>query len=56
LRCSSPSSSPTRNPVYVRRVDPSVLVFSLLSHRHSYECERTVYRSRIVRNCWSESV
>jgi hypothetical protein len=29
------SSSP-RNPVYTRRVDPSVLGFSLLSHRHSF--------------------
>jgi hypothetical protein len=32
FRCSSS----TRNPVYVRRVDSSVLVFSLSSHRHSY--------------------
>jgi hypothetical protein len=32
FRCSSPTS----NPVYVRRVDPSALVFSLSSHRHSY--------------------
>jgi hypothetical protein len=32
LRCSSPS----RNPVTVRHVDPSPLVFSLSSHRHSY--------------------
>jgi hypothetical protein len=32
FRCSS---SP-RNPVYVRRVDFSDLVFSLSSHRHSY--------------------
>jgi hypothetical protein len=32
FRCSSPPS----NPVYVRRVDPSALVFSLSSHRHSY--------------------
>jgi hypothetical protein len=32
FRCSS---SP-RNPVYVSRVDPSVLSFSLSSHRHSY--------------------
>jgi hypothetical protein len=32
LRCSSPPN----NPVYVRRVDPSALVFSLSSHRHSY--------------------
>jgi hypothetical protein len=31
LRCSSSPS----NPVYVRRVDFSVLVFSLSSHRHS---------------------
>ena len=34
-----PSSSPPSNPVYVRRVDivdPSGLVFSLSSHRHSY--------------------
>ena len=28
--------SPPRNPVYTRRVDPSVLAFSLSSHRHSY--------------------
>jgi hypothetical protein len=32
FRCSSPPS----NPVYARRVDPSALVFSLSSHRHSY--------------------
>ncbi len=32
FRCSS---SP-RNPVYVRSVDSSALVFSLSSHRHSY--------------------
>ncbi len=32
FRCSSS----TRNPVYVRRVDSSSLVFSLSSHRHSY--------------------
>jgi hypothetical protein len=29
-------SSPPRNPVYARRVDPSALAFSLSSHRHSY--------------------
>jgi hypothetical protein len=29
-------SRPPRNPVYVRGVDPSVLVFSLSSHRHAY--------------------
>jgi hypothetical protein len=34
FRCSSPP----RNPVYVRCVDPSVLVFRLTSHRHSYIC------------------
>jgi hypothetical protein len=28
--------SSTSNPVYVRRVDSSALVFSLSSHRHSY--------------------
>ena len=33
-RCSS--SSPLHNPVYPSRVDPSVLDFSLSSHRHSY--------------------
>ncbi len=33
FRCSSPP----RNPVYVRRVDPSALSFSLSSHRHSYD-------------------
>ena len=27
-------SSPPSNPVYARRVNPSVLVFSLSSHRH----------------------
>jgi hypothetical protein len=32
FRCSSPPC----NPVYVRRVDPLTLVFSLSSHRHSY--------------------
>ena len=32
FRCSSPPS----NPVYPSRVDPSVLVFSLSSQRHSY--------------------
>ena len=32
FRCSSPP----RNPVYVRLVDPSALSFSLSSHRHSY--------------------
>jgi hypothetical protein len=32
FRCSSS----TRNPVYVRCVDSSALVFSLSSHRHSY--------------------
>jgi hypothetical protein len=29
-------SSPPRNPVYPRRVDPSAVAFSLSSHRHSY--------------------
>jgi hypothetical protein len=32
FRCSSPP----RNPVYARRVDPSALALSLSSHRHSY--------------------
>jgi hypothetical protein len=32
FRCSSPPI----NPVYTRLVDPSPLVFSLSSHRHSY--------------------
>ena len=32
FRCSSPSF----NPVYAKRVNPSVLVFRLSSHRHSY--------------------
>jgi hypothetical protein len=32
FRCSSPP----RNPVYVRRVNPSALAFRLSSHRHSY--------------------
>jgi hypothetical protein len=32
FRCSSPPI----NPVYTRRVDPSALVLSLSSHRHSY--------------------
>jgi hypothetical protein len=32
FRCSSPP----RNPVYVRRVDPLSLAFSLSLHRHSY--------------------
>jgi hypothetical protein len=32
VRCSSPP----RNPVYTRSVDPSTLTFSLSSHRHSY--------------------
>jgi hypothetical protein len=32
FRCSSPP----RNPVYARCVDPSALAFSLSSHRHSY--------------------
>ncbi len=30
--------SPPRNPVYVRLADPSVLSFSLSSHRHPYIC------------------
>jgi hypothetical protein len=30
------SSSSTTNPVYVRRVNSLVLVWSLSSHRHSY--------------------
>ena len=29
-------SSPSSNPVYARRVDPSVLAFSLSSHRYSF--------------------
>ncbi len=29
-------SSPTRHPVHVRSVVPSVLAFSLSSHRHTY--------------------
>ncbi len=31
-------SSPPRNPVYARRVDPSVLAFNLSLHRHPYLC------------------
>ncbi len=30
------TKGPPHNPVYVRRVDPSTLSFSLSSHRHSY--------------------
>jgi hypothetical protein len=30
------SPSPPRNPVYTRRTDPSVSVFSLSLHRHPY--------------------
>ena len=29
-------SSPPRNPVYARRIDPSAIAFSLSLHRHSY--------------------
>jgi hypothetical protein len=39
------SSSP-RNPVYVRRVDSSTLVFSLSSHRHSFIV--LVFSSRFI--------
>jgi hypothetical protein len=34
FRCSR--ASPPYNPLYVSRVDPSALAFSLSSHRHSY--------------------
>ena len=30
--------SPPQNPVYVSRVDPSVLAFSLSLYRHPYVC------------------
>ncbi len=42
FRCSSLP----RNSVYVRRVDPSDLVFILSSHRHSYIS--LLFRSRFV--------
>jgi hypothetical protein len=35
FRCSSPP----RNPLCSRRVDPSVFVFSLSSHRHSFSSQ-----------------
>jgi hypothetical protein len=60
LRCPSPLAnissiylvfifrcfSPPINPVYVRRVDSSTLVFSLSSHRHSLV--GLVFRSRFI--------
>jgi hypothetical protein len=42
FRCSSPP----RKPVYVSRVDPSALVFSLSSHRQSYI--GLLYSSRFI--------
>jgi hypothetical protein len=40
------SSSSPRNPVYVRRVDPSGLDFRLSSHRHS--CISFLFSSRFL--------
>jgi hypothetical protein len=47
FRCSS---SP-RNPVYVRRIDSSTLVFSLSWHRHSYRSNLylSLYRFIIIK-------
>jgi hypothetical protein len=43
------SSSP-RNPVYARRVDPSVSTFSLSLHRHTHICIPFSYRFIFIRN------
>ena len=40
--------TPPPNPVYARRVDPSVLAFSLSSHRYSYV--GLLFNSRLIIN------
>jgi hypothetical protein len=37
---------PPRNPVYVSRLDPSILTFSLSLHRHPYIC--ILFNSRFI--------